>query len=281
MSCVKYYTIQEGDTLDSIAREFYTSVSRIMDINPRLNPNNLVAGTLICLFSTDSVREGCPIGTSPYVVKDGDTFASIANAFGSTVRAIAEANPDADPQNLLEGQVLCIAQPKADAPECEQNNLYVIRRGDTPYAIARAFGIDVNDLLRANPKMNPTDLRIGTIICIPKAPPPISIVINTDAKTLTVYRDGRVFKEYPVATGKLTTPTPQGNFTIVNKEVDPGGPYGTRWMGLSKKGYGIHGTNNPASIGTNASNGCIRMFNKDVEALFDITSVGTDVKILP
>ncbi|HYF81796.1 MAG TPA: L,D-transpeptidase [Clostridia bacterium] len=50
-------------------------------------------------------------------------------------------------------------------------------------------------------------------------------------------------------------------------------------MGLTAPSYGIHGTNNPASIGTAASNGCVRMFNKDVEDLFNNVGVGTVVRI--
>jgi len=147
--------------------------------------------------------------------------------------------------------------------------------------IARSFGVGQDDIMRLNPDLNPRRLVPGEIICIPLAPSPVEIIINIMAKRLTVYRGGSIFREYIVATGKPETPTPVGNFEIVNKEIDPGGPYGTRWLGLSAKGYGIHGTNDPSSIGTAASNGCIRMYNEDIESLFDITVVGTPVRILP
>ncbi|MEK6265243.1 MAG: L,D-transpeptidase [Clostridium sp.] len=119
----------------------------------------------------------------------------------------------------------------------------------------------------------------GLVICVPITPIPFSITINTVTKTLTMYRNGMFFKAYPVAVGKPTTPTPKGTFTIVNKQVNPGGPCGSRWMGLSKPHYGIHGTNNPPSIGTAASNGCVRMYASDVEDLFNYASVGTIVRI--
>ena len=80
--------------------------------------------------------------------------------------------------------------------------------------------------------------------------------------------------------GKPLTPTPKGDFTIINKAMNPRGPYGTRWMGLSKPHIGIHGTNNPASIGKAVSHGCIRMMNKDVEELFDLVEIGTRVSIV-
>ena len=164
---------------------------------------------------------------------------------------------------------------------CPTRNFYVIRRGDTLRNIARSFGVTEEDLIRLNPDINPRNLSIGQIICIPLAPSPIEIIVNVGAKRLTVYQSGILFREYIVATGKPETPTPIGIFEVVNKEIDPGGPYGTRWLGLSARGYGIHGTNDPSSIGNAASNGCIRMYNEDIEALFDITVVGTPVRILP
>ncbi|HPL54713.1 MAG TPA: L,D-transpeptidase [Bacillota bacterium] len=105
------------------------------------------------------------------------------------------------------------------------------------------------------------------------------MTVSIREKILALYKYSRLYKAYPVATGKPTTPTPVGIFTIINKQVNPGGPFGTRWMGLSKPHYGLHGTNNPASIGSAASNGCVRLLNKDVENLFDHVGVGTIVRI--
>jgi peptidoglycan hydrolase-like protein with peptidoglycan-binding domain len=107
------------------------------------------------------------------------------------------------------------------------------------------------------------------------------IVIDIDARRLTVYSEGKPFKSYPVAVGKPSTPTPVGNWKIVNKGVWGGG-FGTRWMGLSIPWgrYGIHGTNRPGSIGTAASHGCIRMLNSHVEELYNWVGYGTPVKII-
>lgn len=77
----------------------------------------------------------------------------------------------------------------------------------------------------------------------------------------------------------MLTPTPTGEYTIINKQPNPGGPYGTMWMGLSRPHYGIHGTNNPSSIGKNVSKGCIRMYNKDVNELASLVPIGTNVWI--
>ncbi|MDD3270771.1 MAG: peptidoglycan-binding protein [Syntrophomonadaceae bacterium] len=108
-----------------------------------------------------------------------------------------------------------------------------------------------------------------------------SILINLDKRRLTFTRDGSS-TTYPVAVGKPSTPSPIGNWVIVQKSVDPGGPFGVRWMRLSVPwgGYGIHGTNNPASIGRAVSHGCIRMYNKDVIKIYDLTPIGTQVNII-
>ena len=75
--------------------------------------------------------------------------------------------------------------------------------------------------------------------------------------------------------------TPIGNYIIVNKQPNPGGPFGAMWMSLSKEHYGIHGTNDPSSIGNAVSRGCVRMYNQDVLQLASIVPNGTPVSIRP
>ena len=109
-----------------------------------------------------------------------------------------------------------------------------------------------------------------------------NIIVNVDDKKLNLFKEGKLFKTYPIATGKTTTPTPKGDFKIINKASDPGGPFGARWLGLNVPGgdYGIHGTNNPSSIGKSVSNGCIRTYNRNIIELYNLVHVGTPVKIL-
>ncbi|MFW5976335.1 MAG: L,D-transpeptidase family protein [Bacillota bacterium] len=108
------------------------------------------------------------------------------------------------------------------------------------------------------------------------------IIINTYDRTLTLYRNGKEYKTYPVAIGKPSTRSPIGEWAIIRKSRDWGGGFGTRWLELNVPWgiYGIHGTNKPGSIGTAASHGCIRMYNQDVEDLYDIVPVKTRVKII-
>ena len=118
------------------------------------------------------------------------------------------------------------------------------------------------------------------------------IVVSIPDRRLALVEDGRAVKIYPVAVGAVTTPSPAGSFTVIDrvthptwygphKVVPPGksNPLGPRWIGLSRRGYGIHGTSNPRSIGRAASHGCIRMRNSDVEELFGLVSVGDAVEL--
>ncbi len=120
-----------------------------------------------------------------------------------------------------------------------------------------------------------------------------TLVVSIADRKLAVIENGTVKKVYPVAVGKRSAPSPMGTFLIVDRVTDPSyyhaskvvppgphNPLGTRWMGLSEKSYGIHGTNAPKSIGHAASHGCIRMARPDLEELFSQVRVGDAVVIL-
>jgi lipoprotein-anchoring transpeptidase ErfK/SrfK len=120
-----------------------------------------------------------------------------------------------------------------------------------------------------------------------------SLVLSLPDRKMALLENGSVKKVYVVAVGKKSTPSPIGTFTIVSRlnnptyshrgrivAPGPDNPVGTRWMGLSVKGYGIHGTNAPKSIGKAASHGCIRMAKVDLEELFDAVRTGDQVEII-
>lgn len=106
-----------------------------------------------------------------------------------------------------------------------------------------------------------------------------SIIVSVSTRRLLLFKDGNLVKSFPAGVGKNSSPTPTGTFYIVNKRPNPGGPYGAMWIGLSIPGYGIHGTNNPSSIGGYVSKGCVRLYNKDVLDLAAIVPIGTPVTI--
>jgi lipoprotein-anchoring transpeptidase ErfK/SrfK len=125
------------------------------------------------------------------------------------------------------------------------------------------------------------------------------IVIRRGVNELRYYRGAKLVRTFGVATGQAIYPTPLGTFSVVDKQLNPwwrppdspwakglkpippgpGNPLGTRWMGLSAPGVGIHGTPDDASIGYSASHGCIRMHIPDAEWLFHHVQLGTPVVI--
>jgi len=118
------------------------------------------------------------------------------------------------------------------------------------------------------------------------------VLVSLVDRELAVIQDGEVIATFQVAVGADVTPSPSGEFRVVSRVENPtyyhpgivvpagkDNPLGTRWLGLSQKGYGIHGTNAPKSIGYAASHGCIRLRNRDIEKLFALVNVGDTVKI--
>ncbi|GAB6100523.1 hypothetical protein JCM16358_24020 [Halanaerocella petrolearia] len=106
------------------------------------------------------------------------------------------------------------------------------------------------------------------------------ILIILNQRRLYLYQQGRVVNSFPVAIGKPSTPTPIGNFSILNKVKNPYNPaLGTRWMQFTSREHGIHGTNKPWLIGQAVSHGCVRMYNRDAEYVYDRVQVGTPVEI--
>ncbi len=107
------------------------------------------------------------------------------------------------------------------------------------------------------------------------------ILISIHQKTLILYEGTQVRKRYPIATGAGDTPTPIGTYVINHRFAGELGGFGTRFLGLNVPWgqFGIHGTNKPGSIGSNASHGCIRMYVKDSEELYGQVPNGTKVVI--
>lgn len=109
--------------------------------------------------------------------------------------------------------------------------------------------------------------------------PNYRIIVDLSQRMLYLLDNNIVVRGFPVGIGTMLTVTPVGEYTIINKQPNPGGPFGAFWMGLSKPHYGIHGTNDPSSIGHMVSHGCIRMYNPDVLSLAALVPIGTQVTI--
>jgi lipoprotein-anchoring transpeptidase ErfK/SrfK len=152
-------------------------------------------------------------------------------------------------------------------------------------------------LQQENNKANPTSVAGSKD---KTAPAPVKkvtekkILLNLASRILTLYEGDTKIRMYPVGVGKVSTPTPTGYYSILSKAVDPvwvdpdnmdnkidsgeDNPLGYRWMQFYGN-YGIHGTNRPGSIGGYVSNGCVRMYEENVEDLYNFVSVGTPVQV--
>ncbi|MDN3511072.1 MAG: L,D-transpeptidase family protein [Candidatus Jettenia sp. CY-1] len=172
--------------------------------------------------------------------------------------------------------------------------VYTVQPGDVLAKIAKKFTTNYELIMRINGKPT-TRLNIGERLKILTGK--TKILVNKSDFTLTLLLNNHYVKQYRICIGK-DDKTPVGMFEVKNKMKEPtwyspqGGvfPYGhkenilgTRWIGFKDKpnlyGFGIHGTTLPESIGTAASNGCVRMVNSDVEELYDFVTQDTEIII--
>lgn len=175
------------------------------------------------------------------------------------------------------------------------------REGNMDATISVIPGDDFDDInLSANPALPDGDMSVlherSAPLDSPVAPAgnakPDGIYISVGRCALSLYAGGELKGTWQCAVGLPSRPTPKGKYRVVSmlKNPDwswqgrsiPPGPkngLGARFLGISKPSYGIHGTNNPDSIGKALSHGCVRMHNRDVEALYDMVEIGTPVNI--
>ncbi|HBG23091.1 MAG: LysM domain-containing protein [Syntrophaceticus sp.] len=153
-----FYVIQAGDTFFLLSQRFNVPLDAILAANPGVDPNNLQIGQRVCIPTGVPVCPGFF-----YVIQAGDTFFLLSQRFNVPVAAIQAANPGVDPNNLQIGQRICIP---AGGPECP-GFFYVIQAGDTLFQLSQRFNVPLDDILAANPGIDPQRLQIGQVICIP------------------------------------------------------------------------------------------------------------------
>ncbi len=184
---------------------------------------------------------------------------------------------------------------------------HTVQEGETFLDIARNYGLGFNELEILYPSIDPWIPRVGTRLLIPTLwilPPTEKqgIVINVPEMRLYLfYPKTKLARTYPIGIGDVDFETPLGTYHVVSREVNPSwtvpkslrqkygvsfmppgpeNPLGNRWLGLSRKGYGIHGTDFPWSVGRLVTHGCIRLYPEHMEQLFAQVQVKTPVEIL-
>jgi len=185
--------------------------------------------------------------------------------------------------------------------------MHLTGRGETLLDIARKYGLGFNELKMPHPDIDPWVVPSGSELQIPLCwviPPTRfeAIVINLpEMRLYHFFPTIGLVKTYALGIGNVGRQTPVGTYKIVDRQVDPvweippflrpkygvskippgpSNPLGKYWMGLSAKGYGIHGTNFPWGVGRLVSNGCIRLYPEDIAVLFNEVETGTVVEII-
>ena len=159
------YRVQRGDSFYLIARKFGVSVRALMNANPAIAAGRLLVGDILCI----PVGEGrsCPIGSSAYTVQPGQSVVDVMLASNVWLRALREYNEDIRLTALRPGDVLCVP-PGGDRGLCENGGpVYRMQEGDTLEEIAALNGTTVEQLLRLNPNLLPSDFVTGQVICLP------------------------------------------------------------------------------------------------------------------
>ena len=159
------YRVQRGDSFYLIARKFGVSVRSLMNANPAIAAGRLLVGDILCI----PVGEGraCPIGSSAYTVQPGQSVVDVMLASNVSLRALREYNEDIRLTALRPGDVLCVP-PGGDRGLCENGGpVYRMQEGDTLEEIAALNATTVEQLLRLNPNLLPSDFASGQVICLP------------------------------------------------------------------------------------------------------------------
>ncbi len=185
--------------------------------------------------------------------------------------------------------------------------VHTVKTGETLLDIARNYGLGISEMQAFHPGKDPwlleegSELQVPSLWIVPETKHR-AIVINVPEMRLYRFhaKKGTV-STYPVTVGEEETQTPLGTYRVVDREVDPewnipaklqhkyktkiipagdDNPIGKYWLGLSARGYGIHGTDNAWSVGRILSNGCIRLYPEDMEKLFRDVPMGTAVEIV-
>jgi len=231
-----------------------------------------------------------PVSAESAKARDLESQGNIAGARGEYQRLIGEIPNSREVlawQRKVEDLNLKLLFSPAITPKSVE---YEIKPGDSLDKIAKDYKTTVELIKKSNGLVSDNifpgkKIKVWTV--------PFNIFVDKSQNILLLKSNDEIFKSYVVATG-LNNCTPVGTFKIIEKIMNPpwykpgvvipaGSPeniLGTRWMGLTKEGYGIHGTTKPESLGTQATAGCVRMSNTEVEELYSIVAVGTEVTIV-
>ena len=241
--------------------------------------------SLIDGFPDSDYIDEALLKTAEIYLKEGDILKA-EKAYKKIVQNYPNTNSIKFAQEAL-GQVrvkLLFSPIKA-----EDSQIYQVSPGETLSSIATKFNTTV-ELLKKGNQLSSDLIRPGLKMKVPAVR--YSLLVDKSQNILTLKSDEEIVKTYIISSGSSIHPTPVGKFTIATKLTDPSwrgissedpkNILGSRWMGFEApyRQYGIHGTVDPESIGKKITRGCIRMCNSDIEELYIIVPIGTEVTII-
>lgn len=173
------YRVQRGDSFYLIAHKFGISVRTLMNANPTIAAGRLLVGDILCIPTGEG--RSCPLGSSAYTVQQGQSVVDVMVSSNVSLRALREYNEDIRLTALRPGDVLCVP-PSGDRGLCENGGpVYRLQEGDTLEEIAELNGTNVEQILRLNPNLLPSDFAAGQVICLPTRRRPIDADSTADA----------------------------------------------------------------------------------------------------
>ncbi|MFH1782514.1 MAG: L,D-transpeptidase family protein [Candidatus Omnitrophota bacterium] len=257
-----------------ISSDKLDEAKKLIDEKKESEPENPSLGNMYFLLATSFEGKG-------YLVKARDVYEKILTEY-QNVDNILEIQEKIGELNIkiLFSNIMT-----------DNDIRYEVMPGDTLSEIAKKFSTTV-DMVKACNSLKDDVIRVGSNLKVPQTQYRIMVDKSQNILTLLTDKD-RFVKVYKVSTGANNC-TPVGTFKIVNKIKDPvwytegaivpaespDNILGSRWLGLSEKGYGIHGTTEPESLGKQATQGCIRMLNAEVEELYTIVPTNVEVTIM-
>lgn len=251
---------------------------------------------------TDDAGDAAPVPANVSLLMDTAGQLASAQKFVEARAQYLEALQHADDPSLrrqIENRLATVNTTLLLSPRPMPEKVdYAVKRGDSLGLIANRFGTTTELIQNNNMITNPNLIKIGDRLRVFTGK--FELVANKTRHDMVVLMNGEFFKRYKVGTGVFGK-TPGGSFVVREKIPEPtwwppdgrevpfGHPdniLGTRWMSVSAtgdtpkvRGYGIHGTWEPESVGKASSAGCLRMINAEVEELFTYIPVGTPLRI--
>lgn len=308
------HVVQRGESLIQIARQHGVQLEALMALNGISDANMIYIGQRLLIpgnpgagaYGTPVTDEALPGNHGYYVVGRGDTLSQIAQRHGMSLTDLMRLNLITDPSTIYVGQRLRVtarAQPLAgEQPSQPQvaDQIYVVQRGDSLYAIAARFDTTVQALMAANGLPNPNFVWVGQRLRI-RAGEPLAqtaliaagapedgkrwIEVNLSNQTLTAWQGDVAVMHTSISSGTDWFPTVTGRFQIERKYTKQrmtGPDYdlpNVPWVMYFYSGYAIHGAYWHTKFGSPTSHGCINMRIDEAEMLYHWADFGTEVYI--